>query len=166
MPVAIIPIELSHAESFHACLDAMAREKRFLAQTKAAPLERVKEFVEGSVSSNAPQFVALEADRVVGWADIFPSWADAISHCGQVGMGVLPEYRGRGIGRRLIDACIAKAWQSGITRIELEARADNERAIHLYERIGFSKESTKKRAMRFDGVYYDAFQMVLLSDAA
>jgi ribosomal protein S18 acetylase RimI-like enzyme len=166
MSVSIVPIALSHAESFHACLDAVAREKRFLAQTKAAPLERVTEFVQSSVSSNAAQLVALEANRVVGWADVFPSWADAISHCGQLGMGVVAEYRGQGIGRRLIDQCIAKAWQRGITRIELEVRTDNERAIHLYERVGFSRESTKRRAMRFDGIYYDAFQMVLFHDAA
>jgi ribosomal protein S18 acetylase RimI-like enzyme len=162
----IAPIALSHAESFHACLDAVAREKRFLAQTKAPSPERVNEFVQGSVSSNANQFVALQNSRVIGWADVFPSWADAISHCGQLGMGVLAEYRGQGIGRRLIDACIAKAWQSGITRIELEVRTDNQRAIHLYERVGFSTESTKRRALRFDGVYYDAFLMVLFHDAA
>lgn len=166
MPVNIISIEQAHAESFHACLDAVAREKKFLAQTKAAPLDRVKEFVRDSISSNAPQVVALKANRVIGWADAFPSWADAVSHCGHLGMGVLAEHRGQGIGRRLIDACIAKAWQSGITRIELEVRTDNQQAIHLYERVGFLKESTKRRAMRFDGVYYDAFQMALFHDAA
>lgn len=166
MIITIVPIELSHAESFHACLDAVAREKRFLAQTKAAPLDRVKDFVQSSVSSNAAQFVALEENRIIGWADVFPSWADATAHCGQLGMGVLAEYRGQGVGRRLIDACIAKAWQSGITRIELEVRTDNERAIQLYERVGFAKESTKRRAMRFEGVYHDAFLMVLFHDAA
>jgi RimJ/RimL family protein N-acetyltransferase len=47
-------------------------------------------------------------------------------------------------------------------RRELEARADNERAIRLYERVGFAHEATKRNAMRFDGVYYDAVQMSLL----
>ena len=77
-------------------------------------------------------------------------------------MGLLPSHRGLGIGRRLLQACIDKAPSKGITRIELEARADNLRAIQLYERLGFAHEVLKRNAMRFDGVYFDAVQMSLL----
>ncbi len=81
-------------------------------------------------------------------------------------MGVLPEYRGKGIGRQLLQACISKARTKGITRIELEVRADNERAIALYKALGFEIEAVKRNAMRFDGVYFDALQMSLLQSAA
>lgn len=162
MSIAIVPIHASHADSFHACLDAVAREKRFLAQTQAPPLERIRAFVQEGVSADAVQFVAVTSGRVVGWADIFPGWADAVAHCGQLGMGVLADHRGQGLGGRLLEACIAKAWQKGITRIELEVRVDNARAIRLYERLGFFREATKKHAMRFDGVYHDTHQMALL----
>jgi putative acetyltransferase len=47
----------------------------------------------------------------------------------------------------------------------LAARADNAPAIALYERQGFRHEAHLVRAMRFDGVYYDAVQMSLLLDA-
>lgn len=79
-------------------------------------------------------------------------------------MGVHPAYRGQGIGARLLAACIAKARTRGITRIELEARIDNQRAIGLYRKLGFVHEARKKNAMRFDGVYYDAVQMCLVLD--
>jgi putative acetyltransferase len=164
--VPIVPIAEDMAESFRACLDTVAREKKYLAQVEALPLERVRAFIQESVATDAVQFVALEAGRVVGWADIFPAWAHAIAHCGFLGMGVLPGYRGRGIGKRLLQACIAKAWSKGITRVELEARVDNERAIRLYESAGFVHEAVKVHAMRFDGVYYDAVQMRLLRSVA
>ena len=49
----------------------------------------------------------------------------------------------------------------------LEARADNLRAIRLYERVGFGREALKRRALRYDGVYFDAWQMARLQgDAA
>ena len=70
-----------------------------------------------------------------------------------------------GIGRRLLGACIAKAWAQGITRIGLEVRADNERAIGLYRALGFEQEAGKRRAMRFDGVDHDALLLSLLKDA-
>jgi putative acetyltransferase len=162
--ISIVPIAESHAASFREGLDIVAREKRYLAQVEAPPLERMQDFVRQSVANDAVQFVALDGGRVVGWADIFPAWPTATAHRGGLGMGVLPEYRGRGIGRRLLEACIAKAWAQGITRIELEARADNAAAIGLYERLGFKREALKRRGMRFDGEYYDVVEMSLLKD--
>jgi RimJ/RimL family protein N-acetyltransferase len=165
MAIEIVPIAVEHAAGFHACLDAVARERRYLAQIQALPLERVEGFVRESVASDAAQFVALdEAGVVVGWADVFPAWADAVRHCGTLGMGVHASHRGRGIGERLLRASLAKAATLGITRVTLEARADNLRAIRLYERVGFAHEALKRHALRFDGVYYDAVQMSLLLD--
>jgi putative acetyltransferase len=158
----IVPIAETHAASFHACLDVVAREQRYLAQTFAQPPERVAGFVRDSVASDAVQFVALDGEHVVGWADVFPAWADAIAHCGSLGMGVLPAYRGQGLGRRLLQACITKAWAKGLSRIELEARADNHAAIRLYETLGFQHEGLKRRAMRFGGQFFDARVMGLL----
>lgn len=160
--VRIVPISAAHAESFRECIDTVAREKRYIAMIEAPPSGSVTAFVLGNIQSDAPQFVALDGERVVGWADVIPSFAQAVAHCGRLGMGVLPGYRGRGIGARLLDACIGKARAKGITRIELDARADNEAALHLYERAGFKWEALKRNAMRFDGVYHDAVQMSLL----
>jgi len=155
---------LEHVAGFRACLDAVAREGKFLAMTEAPPVESVRSFIQGTVGQDAAQFVALDGERVVGWADVLPSWGQAVAHCGRLGMGVLPEYRGRGIGRRLLLACVAKAQARGATRIELDVRADNAPAIRLYESAGFTLEARKRRAMRFGGVYHDALQMSLLSD--
>jgi RimJ/RimL family protein N-acetyltransferase len=160
--IEIAPIAHEHAAGFHACLDAVAKEKRYLAQTQALPLDRIEGFVRDSVATDAVQFVALDGGAVVGWADIFPAWADAVKHCGALGMGVLASHRGQGVGERLLRACLVKAHSKGITRVELEARADNVRAIALYERVGFEHEGVKRNAMRFDGVYYDAVQMSIL----
>ncbi len=160
--VAVVPIALEHAAGFHACLDAVAKEKRYLAQTQALALERIEGFVRDSVANDAVQFVALDGGAVVGWADIFPAWAEAVKHCGALGMGVLPSYRAQGVGEHLLRACLLKAKAKGITRVELEARADNERAIKLYERVGFQHEAVKRNAMRFDAVYYDSVQMSIL----
>jgi ribosomal protein S18 acetylase RimI-like enzyme len=164
MAIDVVPIALEHAAGFHACLDAVAREKRYLAQVQAPPLERIEGFVRESVSNDAVQFVALDGQRVIGWADIFPAWAEAVKHCGTLGMGVHADHRGRGLGERLLRACLAKAPSKGMTRVTLEVRADNQSAIRLYERVGFAHEARTRHALRFDGVYYDAVQMSLLLD--
>lgn len=164
MPIAVVPITEALAEGFHACLDAVARERRYLAQVEALPLERIQAFVRENVAGGAAHVVALDGGRVVGWCDILPAWAHAVRHCGTVGMGVLAAYRGRGIGQQLLSACLDRARANGITRVELEVRADNLRAIKLYERMGFQQEALQRRGLRYDGEYFDSLQMSLLID--
>ena len=152
--------------SLHACLDAVARENRYLALTKAPPLTRSREFVLQNIASGAAYFVAREDSTVVGWCDILPGSAPAVRHCGSLGMGVLASHRGRGIGRRLLEASIAHAYEHGITRVELSVRADNVPAIKLYERAGFVREGRQRHGMRFDGRYYDSWAMGLVCEDA
>jgi len=163
--IAIVPIAEDHIAGFRACLDGVARERRWLAMTAAPSFERMTAFVHENLAKDASQFVALDGRRVVGFADVLSPWQEATAHVGVLGMGVDAAYRRRGIGRRLIDAAIAKAHARGVTRIQLEVRADNAAAIALYRTTGFEVEAVKPRAMRFDGVYHDALQMRLLVDA-
>ena len=52
-------------------------------------------------------------------------------------MGVLPDFRGRGLGRVLMDALIDVARRWGSERVFLEVRESNAAAISLYENSGF-----------------------------
>lgn len=72
MEVSIEPISEKYAPSFHACLDAVAREKKFLTQTEAPPYDKLLGFVKDSVKNDVPQFIAIDGRTVVGWCDIFP----------------------------------------------------------------------------------------------
>jgi ribosomal protein S18 acetylase RimI-like enzyme len=53
-------------------------------------------------------------------------------------LAVIPEWRGRGVGRALLDAAEARARRSGCCRLTLEVQDDNVRALALYESFGFS----------------------------
>jgi RimJ/RimL family protein N-acetyltransferase len=81
-------------------------------------------------------------------------------------MGLLPEYRGRGLGRRLAEAAVAAARERGMERIALEVFASNTRAIALYERLGFRHEGVLRRARKLDGRYDDNVLMALVDDSA
>lgn len=159
----VVPIAEDHVEAFRAALDVVAREKRYLAMFEAPPLAQVREHVRDGIAQRVAQFVALDGPQVVGWADVFPGWAHGVQHRGSLGMGVLPAWRGRGLGRRLLEACIASSWARGLTRIELEVRVDNAPAIRLYERVGFGHEGIKRQAIRVDGVHVDTHAMSLLA---
>ncbi|MFO7257010.1 MAG: GNAT family N-acetyltransferase [Bacteroidota bacterium] len=54
-------------------------------------------------------------------------------------MAVAPEYRGRGIGRALSEAAIARARSLGATKIILYSARKLEAAINLYRTMGFTE---------------------------
>ncbi|AEH25016.1 ribosomal protein S18-alanine N-acetyltransferase [Pyrococcus yayanosii] len=73
-------------------------------------------------------------------------------------IAVDPEYRGNGIGKALMIAVIERLLKKGARWIGLEVRVSNERAIRLYERLGFRKV---KRIIGYYSDGEDAYYMVL-----
>jgi ribosomal protein S18 acetylase RimI-like enzyme len=148
-------------ESFRECLDAVAQERRWLAMVSAPPLDAIRAYL----LANAPiRFVASAAGRVVGWCDVTPSQLEGFRHSGTLGMGLLPAFRGRGLGRALLEQTLAAAREAGPTRIELEVFASNVGAIALYERFGFAHEGRKRSGRLLDGRYEDIVCMALMTD--
>jgi len=77
-------------------------------------------------------------------------------------MGVLPEFRGQGVGERLIRAAIEASCAAGFERIELHVYAKNSVAEALYRKVGFVREGTLLRGKKIDGEYDDVHVMGLL----
>ena len=160
--VEIVPITQDHIESFHRALDFVARERRYLSFLEAPPLESVRAFVLDNISHGYPQLVAVLAGQVVGWCDVVPKPRPIYAHVGVLGMGLLPEFRGQGLGDRLIRQTLAAARAFGLTRVELSVRENNASAIALYKRVGFGIEGLQRNATRVDGVYENVVLMAIL----
>ena len=56
-----------------------------------------------------------------------------------VSISVMPEFRRKGIGRKLMEEAIEYLKGKGVTKVGLEVRKGNEEAIDFYERLGFEK---------------------------
>ncbi len=160
--ITISPIRIQHIKSFRDTLDTVAREKKYLAFLEAPPLEAVRHFILENLRRDITQYVALDGKKVVGWCDIIWPELPGFAHCGRLGMGLLPAYRGQGLGRRLAETCLADAWHKGLTRIELDVYASNQAAIHLYEQLGFVHEGRKNNARFLDGLYDDILLMAIV----
>ena len=162
--VTIVPIAEEHIRGYHEAVDSVARERKYLAFLEALPLEKSALFVRENLEQRNPHVVALLAGKVIGWCDICPIGRPVYAHGGVLGMGIIAEHRGRGIGEALMRAALDQARERGLTRVELTVRADNERAVALYRKIGFQDEGVKRKAIRVDGRYIDVACMALLFD--
>lgn len=162
MSVLIAPIAAEHVEGFHRALDVVAREHAYLAFLKAPSLDRTREFVMNNIAKANIQFVALADGELVGWCDVLPKDRPIYAHSGVLGMGLLPEWRGKGIGRALIERTLNEAHLRGFVRVELTVHADNTRAIALYNSVGFQIEGVMRDASLIDGVYRDCILMAIV----
>jgi ribosomal protein S18 acetylase RimI-like enzyme len=164
MAIEIVPIAQEHIEGFHRALDFVARERRYLAFLEAPPPDETRAFVLNNIAQNHPQWVVLSEGEVVGWCDILPKSRPVHAHVGVLGVALLPEFRGCGLGGRLIRQTLDAARAFGLHRVELTVREDNANAIALYSKLGFAIEALMRDAIKVDDACENVVLMALLFD--
>ena len=162
MSAVVIATEEKHLTDLYTVIDSVARERKYLAFTKAPPREHSLEFYRGLLKSGSPYFVAVADTKVVGWCDVSLLMGESRAHIGVLGVGLLPAFRHQGLGRKLMEAAIAKSWSNGLTRIELNVREDNHNAKSLYERLGFENEGLHRKGSVVGNEVHNVWAMALL----
>ena len=129
------------------------------------PLSWVRARLEGA-DGNASHFVlgAFDENRtLVGSVGLSVEGRQKQHHKAHLfGMFVATEAMGKGVGRALLAACIARARTlPGLEQINLTVTATNARVKRLYEAAGFRAFGIEERAVRIDGVYLPKAHMAL-----
>jgi ribosomal protein S18 acetylase RimI-like enzyme len=140
--VSIIEADLdleAHRQGIIRAVDAYARDE----MGGGNPLsEQVKSnLIEGLRAHPAKLILLARIDHeIVGAAICFIGFSTfaAKPRINIHDLSVLPDYRNRGIGRKLLDAVSEQARARGCCSVTLEVRRDNARARHLYRSCGFT----------------------------
>jgi RimJ/RimL family protein N-acetyltransferase len=104
--------------------------------------------------------VAVVQDRIVGFARCEGTYLKRSSHKVEFGVGVLKEFWGYGIGKNLLKESISWADSNGINKMTLHVLETNEKAMKLYQRLGFEIEGVLKNdKILADGNYYNTIVM-------
>ena len=145
----------THAETDY--LLSYPDENSFDAEQEAEFLKKKTE------SPNEIEIVALVDGVVAGTAGIEAVGAKhKLKHRAELGIAILKEYWGLGLGKALMEACIECAKEAGYTQLELNAVAENERAVALYRKMGFVEYGRNPRGFnsRVSG-YQEVVYMLL-----
>jgi len=90
-------------------------------------------------STEHKEYWILELDgKIVGGAGIYPTEGLPDGCCELVKLYLLPEARGKGYGRQLIQKCFESAARFGFKQVYLETMPELKNAMSLYERCGFT----------------------------
>ena len=88
-------------------------------------------------TKGAAYFVAFNDNNIVGGAGIYPTDGLPSDTCELVKMYLVPEARGIGLGKILIDKSLSFAREQGYRQVYLESMPELKQALKVYEKFGF-----------------------------
>ncbi|MCH6265511.1 MULTISPECIES: GNAT family N-acetyltransferase [Neobacillus] len=103
-----------------------------------------REFIKSRIlNGESVIFIAYDGGEAVGFTQLYPTFSSVSMKRSWIlnDLYVKKEYRGKGVGEKLINKAIEMAQDTGAKGVLLETASDNIPAQGLYEKIGFKRES-------------------------
>ena len=124
-------------------------------------VQQEREFLRDRLADpGALQIVAEVEGKIVATAGASSGKLQRYVHQAELGVTVLKDYWGCGLGRRLTESIVDWGRAKGLRKMTLHVFVDNERAISLYLSLGFVEEGRLKGdGLRRDGSYSDTILM-------
>ncbi|MFW6263568.1 MAG: N-acetyltransferase family protein [Thermotogota bacterium] len=123
----------------------------------------VERFTKRITKPNSYTFGVFKENNLAGICNISFQPRKKMNHRADIfSMYVEPEFRGKGIGKALIEIAIKSAGErKNVQQIYLTVVSSNQTAKSMYESFGFKTYGVDRRAMRYNGTFYDHDLMVL-----
>lgn len=111
-------------------------------------------------SRNSCFLVGVLDGKIIGSLTFLSSSRKRLEHRGEMGIAVLKNFWGLGVGKSLMECFLKWARQNGVTRkVDLLVREDNIPAISLYIKYGFQIEGKISKGMIVNNRIYDIYMM-------
>ena len=142
-PVDIVEADLEqpeHQQAIVALIDAYAADP--MGNGKALAPDVREALIPGlQRHPTTLVFLAFQGTEAVGIAVCFQGFSTFAARplVNIHDLAVLPDRRGQGIGRRLLEAVERKAREMGCCKLTLETQENNRRARRLYAAVGFAQ---------------------------
>lgn len=132
-------------------------------ESVAQELDTVTEYVNAMLRDDAESrsmfFVAIVDGEVIGWVDLREPELVKLRGAASLTTGLLDEYRGQGIGGRLLEHAHGWAERYGYRKVFSSLPATNEDAIRFLEQNGWRIEATRPDQYVLDGDPVDEVMM-------
>lgn len=157
------------APALIAYLLAVSTESEFLGYGPgevSMTVEQEREFLARCGATPGAMAMAGVLDNdIVTSLTFIPGFKSRTQHVGEVGMSVRRAAWGLGVGTAMARTFLEWARREpSVTKVNLRVRTDNQRALAIYRRFGFSVEGTLRRDICVNGQYFDHYSMGLFVD--
>ncbi len=150
------------AGAISAIWEVICAERKYTAVKQPFTPDQERDYL-ASLSPREAVFLAEIEVQVVGFQslDRWAKYTDSFDHVATMGTFVRPEWRRRGIGRRLALLTFGFARTNGYEKIVVYVRGSNVGAQEFYRSLGFIPRGMLLRQVKIDGEYDDEIFMEL-----
>jgi len=121
--------------------------------TKKRTLEDVQDYIhmrlDGEFTGETYAIAEGETGEYLGQCDLM--LPDPAAQKAEIAIVVLPRHQGRSIATQALQLLIQKAFSDGYNRLHLKVCTENQKAMRLYERLGFKREGTLRQDINVQG---------------
>ena len=155
-------LSVDEAEQFWSLMNQLDYETKYMLyepgeRTKNLP--RIESLIRDSVERQDFLLVAETDNKLIGYISAQKGRLNRIAHSAYIVVGILTDYRGKGIGTEFFKRLNIWAEENKVVRLELTVICENEAAKHLYINSGFEIEGIKRKSVCVDGKYLDEYYM-------
>jgi RimJ/RimL family protein N-acetyltransferase len=149
------------ADPIASVLTSVVSERVHSAIDRAWTADQQRSYLESLSSREVFHVATAAAGNVIGYQslDRYSAILPSMAHVAQVGTFLLPEWRGRGVGRALFSATVRFAASVGYRKLVIQVRASNVSAQAFYKRLGFVECGRLRAQVVIDGEEDDEIVM-------
>jgi len=121
-------------------LEAIVAERVYSAIVAAWPVNEQQAYMRSLSPREAFHVAETPEGDVVGYQSVerYSTILSSMAHVAQLGTFVVPDWRGRGVGRALFDATLRFAAAAAYRKLVIQVRASNAPALAFYRQAGFT----------------------------
>ena len=152
-------------DDFLDLINSLVKERAEISRSKLVSRQEEIDFLSRVLSRLEKDelfFLVAEVDGKVVASSEIDRRSDYEEHVGIIGIAIKSGFRDLGIGTEMMKTLVRQAETMGLKVLTLTAFASNERAIHVYEKVGFVQTGRVPKKHFKDGKYIDEIIMTKL----
>jgi GNAT superfamily N-acetyltransferase len=147
-PLSIRPMDVSDCQRLWNFFRTMPEQDHLYLKHDVSRQETIENWCKHIDYGKVLPLLALKGDEIIADATLHQDRGGWLSHIGIVRIVVGPDYRGQGIGPRLLRELTEIATLSDLDILEAEFMAEQHRAIESFQRLGFQQFCVIPRRVR------------------
>ena len=142
-------LSVNEAEQFWSLMNQLDYETKYMLYEpgeRTKNLSEIESIIRDSVEGHDFLLVAETDNKLIGYISAQKGRMNRIAHSAYIVVGILTDYRGKGIGTKFFKRLNVWAEENNVVRLELTVICENEAAKHLYTNSGFEIEGMKRKS--------------------
>ena len=147
--------KMSDLDEFYDCYESVVNERKYFKFIDAPSKTLLAKYLEKAVNRKSAFLVAEVDGKFVGWAEISFRDSFATEYNGQLVIAIMSGYRGKGIGKILLQMIIALGRQIQLKYLRSDVFSNNTRAIECFKKFGFQVDGVRPEYVVINGSALD-----------